>query len=156
MQRVKIAGCYAGTHPFWIDVPVEKGGHPGNPNPGRRGILAVHAQDDATPALIVRKVALPREKTRHCTWWSAVIPTRDPARATSCSTWAFTMARRSTVLRTETIEAGTPPSADNWRTLDYSLEPYAGQTVSVIVKVSYGGPHGIFNDEAFFDEISIK
>ena len=57
---------------------------------------------------------------------------------------------------TETIDAGTPPSADHWRTLEYPLEPYAGQTVSVIVKVSYGGPHGVFNDEAFFDEISIK
>ena len=50
VQRVKLAGCYTGTHPFWIDVPAEKGGHPGNPNPGRRGILAVHPQDDTTPA----------------------------------------------------------------------------------------------------------
>ena len=57
---------------------------------------------------------------------------------------------------TETIVAGTPPSADHWRTFEFPLAPYAGQTISVIVKVSYGGPQGIFNEEAFFDEISIK
>jgi len=61
LTRCAIAGCYEGTHPFWIDVPEAKGGHPGNPNPGKRGILAVHAQSETAPCLIVRKVALPAD-----------------------------------------------------------------------------------------------
>ena len=47
------------------------------------------------------------------------------------------------------------PSNDNWQTIEYPLDQYAGKTVGIVVKVSYGGPHGIFNEEAFFDEISI-
>jgi len=37
LARVQIAGAYKGTHPFWIDKPQEKGGHPGAENgPQRR------------------------------------------------------------------------------------------------------------------------
>ena len=35
------------------------------------------------------------------------------------------------------------------------VESYAGKTVSLVVRVAYGGPHGVFNEEAFFDEISV-
>jgi hypothetical protein len=156
VQRVKIAGCYTGTHPFWIDVPAEQGGHPGNPNPGRRGILAVHPQDDTTPALLVRKVALPREQ--NCAL--SVVVSGDPYESPGKSDFLLDVGvhdgKEIHWFPTETIAAGTPPSTDNWRTREFPLKPYAGQTVSVIVKVSYGGPHGINNDEAFFDEISVK
>ena len=52
------------------------------------------------------------------------------------------------------IDAGTPPSADHWQTLDYPLTDYAGKTVGIVVEVSYGGKIGALNEEAFFDEIS--
>jgi hypothetical protein len=55
----------------------------------------------------------------------------------------------------ETIGAGQGPAEQNWRTLEYLLKPYAGKTVSLVVKVAYGGPHGVCNEEAFFDEISV-
>ena len=55
----------------------------------------------------------------------------------------------------ELIDAGTPPNAKLWRTLEYPLQAYAGKTVGLAVKVSYGGPKGVFNEEAFFDEISV-
>jgi hypothetical protein len=156
MQRVTLSGCYTGTHPFWIDVPAEKGGHPGNPNPGRRGILAVHPQDEATPAWIVRKVALPRERASMLRVVVSGDPYEGPGKSDFLLDAGVHDGKEIHWFPTETIEAGTPPSADNWRTLEYSLEPYAGQTISVIVKVSYGGPHGVFNDEAFFDEMSVR
>jgi multimeric flavodoxin WrbA len=55
----------------------------------------------------------------------------------------------------ETIDAGTPPSLTNWRMLEYPLRAFAGKTVGLVVKVAYGGPKGVFNEEAFFDEISV-
>ncbi len=156
LQRVAIAGCYTGTHPFWIDVPAAQGGHPGNPNPGRRGILAVHPIDDAQPALIVRKVAIPREPTPSL----RVVVSGDPYEAPGKSDFLLDVGvhdgKEIRWFPTETISAGEPPSADHWHTLAYPLEPYAGQTLGVIVKVSYGGPHNVCNEEAFFDEISIK
>jgi hypothetical protein len=58
-------------------------------------------------------------------------------------------------LPAQTIDAGDPPSAENWRTLQYDLKAYAGQTVGIVVEVSYGGPNGVMNEEAFFDEVSV-
>ena len=43
----------------------------------------------------------------------------------------------------------------NWQTLDYPLTDYAGKTVGIVVKVSYGGKIKALNEEAFFDEISV-
>ncbi len=54
-----------------------------------------------------------------------------------------------------TIEVNQPPGEKNWRTLEYPLKPYVGKTVGLVVKVAYGGPHGVCNEEAFFDEISV-
>ena len=64
LDRVAILQAYPGTHPFWIDEPVPKGGHPGQPNPGRRGILAVHAEGIQAPCYVIRKVALPAIRVR--------------------------------------------------------------------------------------------
>ncbi len=53
----------------------------------------------------------------------------------------------------------TPDDAlweSGWQIREYPLAPYAGKTITVIVKVSYGGPHGVCNEEAFFDEIGIE
>ena len=58
-------------------------------------------------------------------------------------------------LADETIDAGDPPSADNLRTLTYDLADFAGETVGIVLTISYGGPNGTMNDEAFFDEISV-
>ena len=53
------------------------------------------------------------------------------------------------------VDAGTPPSVDNWLTLEYPLTDYAGKTVGIVVTVSYGGEVKALNEEAFFDEISV-
>jgi hypothetical protein len=155
VQRVSVCGCYPGTHPFWRDIPEAKGGHPGNPNPGHRGFLAVHAQDETTPAVIVRKVTLPRTPAS-----LRLVVSGDPYEAPGKSDFLLDVGVHDGQavhwFPTATINAGDSPSADNWRTLEYSLEPYAGHTIGIIVKVSYGGPHGVCNDEAFFDEITIQ
>ena len=53
------------------------------------------------------------------------------------------------------IDAGTPPAADHWQALEYPLTDYAGKTIAIVVKVSYGGKVSTMNEEAFFDEISV-
>lgn len=58
-------------------------------------------------------------------------------------------------LTTQTIDAGDPPAPGNWRTIEASLKPYAGRTVTLVVQAAYGGPKGVMNEEAFFDEISV-
>ncbi|MHB8971359.1 MAG: hypothetical protein ACYC3X_18640 [Pirellulaceae bacterium] len=156
VKRVTVSGCFTGTHPFWIDTPAASSGHPGNPNPGRRGILAVHPLDATSPAVIIRKIAVPKEPAHTL----QLVVSGDPFETPGKSDFLLDVGiHDGTALHwfaTETIDAGTPPSADNWRTFDYALAPYAGQTISVVVKVSYGGPHGVCNEEAFFDEISVK
>jgi hypothetical protein len=57
--RVSIHNAFPDTHPFWIDHSRPEGGHPGNPNPGKQGIVAVHAEDAGSPCFLLRKVALP-------------------------------------------------------------------------------------------------
>jgi hypothetical protein len=156
VKRIAVAGCYSGTHPVWIDVPAASGGHPGNPNPGRRGILAVHPLDATSPAVIIRKIAIPSEPAHTLHLVASGDPYEAPGKSDFLLDVGIHDGNAIHWFPTETVDAGTPPSADNWRTFDYALEPYAGQTISVVVKVSYGGPHGVCNDEAFFDEISVK
>lgn len=155
LKRLAIEGCYPGTHPFWIDVPAEAGGHPGNPNPGRRGILAIHPRDDMS-AIVARKVNIPHDKPMSL----RLVVSGDPYEAPGKSDFVLEVGvhdgEQLHWLPAETITPGTPPSAENWRTLQYPLDAYAGKTIGVVVKVSYGGPHGVNNDEAFFDEISIE
>lgn len=40
-------------------------------------------------------------------------------------------------------------------TLEYPLDAFAGQTVVLLVKISYGGKVAALNEEAFLDEISV-
>ena len=53
------------------------------------------------------------------------------------------------------IDAGKAPSKENWRVLELPLAPHAGKTVGLLLEVRYGGPNGVRNEEAFFDEISV-
>ena len=107
LERVKIAGCYVGTHPFWIDTPEAKGGHPGNPNPGRHGILAVHAQGETAPALIVRKVLLPEGKPSVL----RLVVSGDPYEAPGKSDFLLDVGvhdgKKIHWFATETVDAGT-------------------------------------------------
>jgi len=155
LDRCRIAGCFTGTHPFWIDVPAAQGGHPGNPNPGRRGILAVHAQSEAVPCLIVRKVALPAGASSRLRLVVSGDPYEQPGKSDVALTAGVHDGRTMHWFPAETIDAGASPAETNWRTLEYPLHAYAGQQVSLVIQVAYGGPHGVCNEEAFFDEISV-
>jgi hypothetical protein len=154
MDRVRIFQCWPRTHPFWIDRPLPKGGHPGNPNPGKQGILAVHPDGDDAPAFILRKVTLPADPCK-----LRLVVSGDPYECPGRSDFLL----RAGVLdgkevrwfEEEVVDAGSPPDPKNWRTLEYSLTKYAGRTVGLVVRVAYGGPKGVMNEEAFFDEISV-
>ncbi len=155
LKRVAIGGCYIGTHPFWIDVPEPQGGHPGSPNPGRRGILALHAQSEFVPALVVRKVQLPPDHP----FQLRLVVSGDPYEAPGKSDFVLTAGvhdgQQLHWFEPETIEAGKTAADSNWRTLEYSLEPYAGKAISIVVKIAYGGAVTAMNEEAFLDELSV-
>ncbi len=156
LKRVRISGCYVGTHPFWIDTPAAAGGHPGNPHPGRQGILAVHPQDAGTPAIITRKVELPAGSDKTLSLVVSGDPYEGPEKSDFLLDVAVHDGQATHWFPTVIVPPGPTPSEDGWRKLEYPLGPYAGRTITVVVKVSYGGPHGIFNDEAFFDEMRIE
>jgi hypothetical protein len=155
LKRVAVLQAYPKTHPFWIDQPEPRGGHPGQPNPGKRGILAVHAEASDAPAFVLRKVTLPQGKPV-----LRLVVSGDPYEGPGKSDFLL----RAGVMddgkvhwfNEEVIDAGTAATPAGWRTLEYPLEAHAGRTVGLVVKVSYGGPKGVFNEEAFFDEISVS
>jgi hypothetical protein len=158
LKRIAVLQAYPKTHPFWIDVPEPRGGHPGNPNPGRRGILAVHAEGSRAPAFVLRKVTLPTGRASTL----RIVVSGDPYEAPGKSDFLL----RAGILaggdlrwlgKEEAIDAGDPPSERNWRTLEIPLPPeQAGKTVGIVVEVAYGGPKApAMNEEAFFDEISV-
>jgi len=155
LGRVVVQDAYEGTHPFWIDEPKPEGGHPGNPNPGRQGILAVHAKGPDRPCTIVRRVALPADAESTLRLVVSGDPYEGPGRSDFVMQAGVFDGRQINWFEAETIDAGTPPSADNWQSLEYPLNGYSGSTVGIAVKVSYGGKVPGMNEEAFFDEISV-
>ncbi|MDI9603451.1 MAG: DUF2961 domain-containing protein [Acidobacteriota bacterium] len=154
LARVEVHQAYPSTHPFWIDEPEARGGHPGNPNPGRRGILAVHPESGERPCYVLRKVRVPDGDPR-----LRVAVSGDPYEAPGRSDFLLALGivdgGEVAWVDERVIDAGDPPSPDNWVDIEYDLAPYAGRDVGIALRVSYGGPNGIMNDEAFFDEISI-
>jgi hypothetical protein len=155
LARVVVRNAYPETHPFWIDRPEPEGGHPGNPNPGKQGILATHAQGPGQPCMIVRRVALPAEKDLTLRVVVSGDPYESPGQADFVLQAGIFDGQQVKWFDQQAIDAGTPPSADNWQTLDYPLIDYAGKTVGIVIKVSYGGKIKALNEEAFFDEISV-
>jgi hypothetical protein len=157
LGRVAVLQAWPKTHPFWIDVPEPKGGHPGQPNPGRRGILAVHPEGTDTPCFVLRKVALPAGPSK-----LRLVVSGDPYEVPGKSDFLV----RAGILdggevrwlgKVEAVDAGDPPGEKNWRTLEFPLSAdLAGKTAGIVVKVAYGGPKTPGqNEEAFFDEISV-
>ncbi len=155
IRRVLIQNSYADTHPFWIDRPKPEGGHPGNPNPGKQGVLAVHAKGPNQPCTLVRKVALPAEKKSTLRLVVSGDPYEKPGQSDFVLQAGIFDGRQINWFDQQVINADTPPSADNWQTLEYPLNEHAGKTVGIVVKISYGGANALMNEEAFFDEISV-
>jgi len=156
MKRVTIRNTFTDTYPLHIDKPEPKGGHPGNPNPGRTGVVAVHPKDVFNPCVILRKVAIPVRGS--CSL--RVVTSGDPYEAAHNCDFILQAGihdgKEIAWFDKEVIESGVEPSEDNWRTLEYSLKEYSGKTVTIIITVASGGPNGHWaNEEAFFDEISV-
>ena len=156
LRRIGVLHAWPDTHPFWIDLPETHGGHPGNPNPGRQGILGVHARNARTPCLVARKVQLPA--TGNPTLRLSV--SGDPYEVPGLSDFVLRVGVHSAGevhwLGQETIDAGAPPSSAGWRTMQYGLAEFTGREVVLVVEVAYGGSkRGGMNEEAFLDELSV-
>lgn len=155
-ERVEVVDPFPSTHPFWIDAPTDRGGHPGQPNPGRRGILAVHPRDRGSPCYILRKVRLPSDGR----WSLRVVASGDPWELPGESDTRLRLGAHDGAAWTwgpdRVIDAGSPPSPGNWVTLELPLGSGEGRTVTVAVEVSGGGAKGVWaNEEAFLDELSV-
>ncbi len=156
MRRVTVLQAYAGTHPFRIDEPETRGGHPGQPNPGRRGILAVHAEGDYAPCFVLRKAALPAGGASRLRIVVSGDPYEGPGRSDFVLRAGLIAGGPPEWFPEEIIDAGSEAAESNWKTLEYAVPArLAGTTVGIAVKVAYGGPKGIHNEEAFFDAISV-
>ena len=163
MARLGIAGAYPGTHPFFIDEPKSPEdarkrfvcGHPGDAPPGRTGIVAVHPKDLATPCVIIRKIKLPQNAS-----YLHIVVAGDPYEIEMPEQRDFIMrivvfdGSQTHWLDEKLINAGVATEA-GWFTFNYDLSEFADQTVAVAVVTLAGGVNQWFNEEAFYDEISI-
>jgi len=155
LDRVRVLNAYADTHPFWIDQPRAEGGHPGNPNPGRQGILALHAASEVLPGYVLLKLRVPEGGDARL----RVIVSGDPYEAPGRSDFVLRVgiAADDEVLwlGERVIDAGTPPSEANWQTLEYELGDRPDEEIGIVIEASYGGAVPLMNEEAFIDEVSI-
>jgi hypothetical protein len=168
MKRIRITGAYPLTHPFFIDRPHPitwqpgDNGHTGQPNPGRTGIVAVHPASLDTPCQLFRKVKIPDagKPSLH------VAVSGDPYGPRGAR-WEgeddFVMrvgiydGQSTTWLDRQILEPGDKPDVKNWHLFDYELSAFKGKTVLIAVEVPAGGLNNHwFNEEAFFDEISVN
>jgi hypothetical protein len=63
----------------------------------------------------------------------------------------------TTWLDRQILEPGDKPDVKNWHLFDYELSAFKGKTVLIAVEVPAGGMNNHwFNEEAFFDEISVN
>ena len=157
LSRLRILNPAPGTHPVWIEVPKSKGGHPGNPNPGRTGILALHPASVSDACLAIRKVKLPPQGDPYL----SVVLSGDPFEFPEGSDFMFqagvVVDGRLQWFPSRIVTAGGKPSAENWLSLVYSLTPYQGKEVGLVVKIAAGGKLGTWrNEEGFLDEFSVK
>jgi hypothetical protein len=156
IERVRVLDCYEGTHPLWIDQPAATGGHPGNPNPGRSGILGLHALSRIDACYALRKVVIPDEEGP----FLALSVSGDPYEIPGGSDFLL----QAGVIADEKIEwfdpmvvgSGSTPSEQNWKDLKYPLDAYRGKEVGLVVKIAGGGRLSKWiNEEAFLDEFSV-
>jgi len=163
MERFCITGAYPGTHPFFIDTPKSPEearkrnvwGHPGDPSPGRNGIVAVHPQNLETPCLLIRKVKLPESSS-----YLHIVMSGDPYEVEMPG-------QRDVVLRIGVYDGSStkwldekliipgPATKEGWYTFGYDLSGFAGKKVALVVETAAGGVNHWFNEEAFYDEISV-
>jgi hypothetical protein len=164
MARVFIVGAYPKTHPFFIDKPEPISGRrmagiPGNPNPGRTGIVAVHPKDLETPCLLIRKLQIPsRDKPV-----LRIVVSGDPYKfePDNVGQSGFGMrvgvfdGQKTEWLDKQFVTPGDQPSPANWRTFSYDLGGFSGEVVAVVIEVTAEGANQWFNKEGFFDEFSV-
>jgi hypothetical protein len=167
IRRINIIGAYPGTHPFYIDQPHAitwqpgDNGHIGQPNPGRSGIVAVHPASLETPCLLMRKIKIPEGVKP----FLRLVVSGDPygprgPRWVGEDDFVIRVGifdgRSTAWLDRQILQPGDNPDPANWHLLDYELSAYKGKTVLIVVEIPAGGKNNQwFNEEAFFDEISL-
>lgn len=156
VERVRVLDCYEGTHPLWIDQPAETGGHPGNPHPGRSGILGLHPLSLIDACYAVRKVVLPDEEGQVL----LVSVSGDPYEIAGGSDFVL----QAGVIADGELEwfhptivaSGSTPSPKHWKDLEFPLDAHRGKEVGLVVKIAGGGRLGKWtNEEAFLDQFSV-
>lgn len=157
IARVRVFDCYEHTHPRWIDQPAATGGHPGNPHPGRSGILSIHPLSRIDACYTLRKVVVPDEEGASL----VLSASEDPYEIAGGSDFVL----QAGVIADGELEwfsptvigSGSAPSADQWKELVYPLETHRGKEVGLVVKIAAGGRLGKWlNEEAFLDQFTVR
>ncbi len=138
-------------YPRWFSKTEAKADQP---NPGRVGVLVVHPPAAGAAVSVIRKVRLPPTFPFLHLRVSGD-PYDDPKQAADFVLRTSVFDGEVHPLSSQTIEAGKP-SPDGWKTVDVDLRAYAGKDVLLVVEVAAGGELPWWNEEAFFDEMSVE
>ncbi len=123
------------------------------PNPGTFGSMSLHAPWKDRSAFAYWKVRVPEVASQLRIRVSSV-PTDTGIVDAVLKVGVYDGALHR--LLSETIGGDKKASAENWRTLDADLEPFAGKEVLIVLEAAPGGRHGWHQEGLHFDEISIR
>lgn len=155
LNSVHVVHAWSRTHPFWIDVPETTGGHPGNPNPGRQGVLAMHPAGPTLPGYVLARLSRGTPSAERI----RIRVSGDPYEAPGKSDFVLAIGVASnggiTWLTEAVVDAGSPPGSDNWRTIESALPSNLDGPIGIVLRIAYGGTVANLNEEAFIDEIAI-
>lgn len=115
----------------------------------------MHAAGEAVPGYVLLKLRAPEAERSRLRLVVSGDPYEAPGRSDFILRVGLAEGDGIRWLGEKVIDAGEPPSAENWQTVQYDLPECAGQAVGVVIEVAYGGKVAAMNEEAFFDEIGI-
>jgi alpha-L-fucosidase 2 len=150
LSRMTFAGAYGSMRPWWIDVPSEERLEP---NPGRQGIIGVHPESTKVPCIVSREVSIPAKGNPRLRIVASACPRKGVVDYVMQA--GIDNGEAAEWFDAELITGGPTPTSDGWKTFEYDLAKYAGQDVTLLLKVACGGENPWNCDIGYFDEISV-
>lgn len=156
IDRVGVHLAASGARPLWMDVPGDAAAFPGNPNPGRTGILGVQPDASQAPCYLVRKVRVP--ETGNATL--RLSASANPYFANAYCFFRYDIGvvdggELKWLVENGEFRGNVRVAPEEWHDVTCPLTDYAGRDVGVVVKLRYSAWTGLRTDLAFFDDFSV-
>ncbi len=125
-------------------------GENNRPHPGKKQILFVHPRDKATPARLVRRVAIPAAGAR--------LSVAASANAAQLNTADFVLRIRvdGETIEEAVVAAGGRESSAGWKTVTADLSRFKGREVEVAIEAGAGGAKDWAWEHAFLTAARIS